>query len=786
MKKAHRGWIRFVSALVCALSLILLLPAPVWAQEAEDAPPAFVRGVIPEEVEYTYPEYSEPLPGAETQATLPSSYYGPTTAVKNQGENGLCWDFTACALMESWVRQNYNTEIDLSEMHMAYACSNHGGNTYGDDRPPWYGGNRSISSAYLMRGDNRGGPCMSGMVYESEDPYSIYKLPDRDAYYTLTNKVKRFRPRNIRFLNHYKVDDGSPDGVIKQHIMQYGSVASSFSWDDTNATGTVSPGSTIHFNSATGAYFRPYTAKGTDVFMNHMVQIVGWDDNYSRDNFNANYRPNYNGAWLVKNSWGTNWGLNGFFWVSYQDADFPSCAYSIDGLVGFENGDLRTHEYDYRLWSVSHNIYGDNTLYLKAFAVQQPEALTSVTVCLPDANTTISIDYITDLMGTDMSQYKFEAKNVFQADYPGWYTVDFPTPALIEPAAGESDRWFAVVVKLDGGSGYMCADASVPNHNSGFCHVNSGQWHFSWNSDWNNFVSSGNWCIKAITTKNDDLVSVLRQTERLKNWDNYWELIRGKNDDPGWIRYDLTRLGTGSYGTTLSYESRDTSVILPDGQVKRPEYGSDPAVVPLGVIVTKGDCWSGWGFNLRVAPYTGRVTVTVVPGSDEVHPGDTLTAQLNVEGDPGELSFLWNCNNPASQSSTTVNPDDRTVTAVSTDPYQYGALVYSCDVSAPDAKTARSNSVRVNGYTSEYGTASLYGTVVAVYADTQPSANCCFIAAAYDEAGRLLGTVFRPTSYARRVAFDFPAAQGAAKVKVYLVDFQYKPITKPMLAQRKS
>ena len=38
--------------------------------------------------------------------------------------------------------------------------------------------------------------------------------------------------------------------------------------------------------------------------LDHAVCIIGWDDNYSKDNFNTNYKPKNNGAWIVKNSWG--------------------------------------------------------------------------------------------------------------------------------------------------------------------------------------------------------------------------------------------------------------------------------------------------------------------------------------------------------------------------------------------------------------------------------------------------------------------------------------------------
>ena len=54
---------------------------------------------------------------------------------------------------------------------------------------------------------------------------------------------------------------------------------------------------------------------------NHGVTIVGWDDQYPRRYFQGAWgRPPGRGAFLVRNSWGDDWGEDGYFWVSYYAA----------------------------------------------------------------------------------------------------------------------------------------------------------------------------------------------------------------------------------------------------------------------------------------------------------------------------------------------------------------------------------------------------------------------------------------------------------------------------------
>ena len=63
--------------------------------------------------------------------------------------------------------------------------------------------------------------------------------------------------------------------------------------------------------------FAQYTFE--DSIANHGVTVVGWDDSFAAENWPENRRPPADGAWIVKNSWGTEWGNEGYFMLSYYD-----------------------------------------------------------------------------------------------------------------------------------------------------------------------------------------------------------------------------------------------------------------------------------------------------------------------------------------------------------------------------------------------------------------------------------------------------------------------------------
>ena len=90
--------------------------------------------------------------------------------------------------------------------------------------------------------------------------------------------------------------------VIKKHIMNYGSLYASI------YSGIVENEEKIYVLNSKFANIP-----------DHAVSIIGWDDNFSKDNFPVNIRPNTDGAYLAVNSWGSAWGDKGCFWISYED-----------------------------------------------------------------------------------------------------------------------------------------------------------------------------------------------------------------------------------------------------------------------------------------------------------------------------------------------------------------------------------------------------------------------------------------------------------------------------------
>ena len=200
-----------------------------------------------------------------------------TAEVRNQGSYGTCWSFAALGALESSLLPEESAQYSVDHMTL---CN--GFNMTQND-----GGEYTMGMAYLA--------AWKGPVYEKDDPYG-----DNQTDENLT-AVKHVQEMQIIESKDYE--------KIKEAVFKYGGVQTSI-YNALRSSQSSSP----YYNKSTNAYCYIGTEKP-----NHDVVIVGWDDSYSKDNFNTDLEGD--GAFICQNSWGDNCGENGFFYISYYDAN---------------------------------------------------------------------------------------------------------------------------------------------------------------------------------------------------------------------------------------------------------------------------------------------------------------------------------------------------------------------------------------------------------------------------------------------------------------------------------
>ena len=508
--------------------------------DAEDF--KFVPGLVPEKYELSYPKRDQEILRGSMDSSYSSEYQ---TDVRNQGSNGICWTFGTYAVVEANMKKNGISAPDLSELHMAYATSHNGDNSdQGWDRDPSGGGNRYYSSTYLMRGTT-----LSGTVNEADDPYSdIYtEIPDRELSVT-KSKPKSYTVKDIQFLTGSDKPTDAEKDVIKQKIKSQGGVGASMYWKGNAQTGTIDY---TYFNISNGAYYLPEVQKSSDgeeLVTNHLVEIAGWDDNYSADNFST--KPAGNGAWKVKNSWGKDLGDDGYIWISYYDTNFPLNTFTVDGVESYDSS-KKVYETDYKFdgSSIGFNNVKD-AYFAKCYKAEEDGTLDSVKVFFVQGSSNISIDCITgfdkkpktngqftnsDVQYFSVNDYEFSSKGAKSIIYPGWYTIKLNTPIALNK--GEE---FAIIIKntLTNGAGdnYIGCD----NYNS----INSSsgvKTYFLQDGEAWAWENQFNFCIKAVvdTVKKDDGKISFSKTAITKTYgdDEFTEAAVLNKTDAGTISY---------------------------------------------------------------------------------------------------------------------------------------------------------------------------------------------------------------------------------------------------------
>ena len=569
-------------------------------------------------------------------AAYPSTYKTANLPdVRDQGSYGVCWAFSTISLIETnLIKKNLvSNDIDLSELHLVnytYNCVNDplGGlegdinkfdTSYGSVMQ--YGGNVEMAANSLLDWE--------GAVNEDVVPYTTEyvrqvennQLDDSLAYGKDVAHVQNF----------YRVNTTSKEDV-KKAVMDYGAVSISY-WSDQS-----SDWSTQYYNSLTAAYYCP-----EGHITNHAVNIVGWDDDYSSDNFAT--KPEGNGAWIVRNSWGSEYGKDGYFYLSYYDKSIYSVGYTLEA----ELSDNYNNNYQYDgAMLYGYMGYTGSNKYSNIFEAkanlggsENIKAVSFMTGSSTNLNYTVSV-YTNLSDDTNPESGTLAAQKSGVTTYDGMYTVVLDSSVNINEG-----KKFSVVVEVNSNSGktaYLAYERSMQSGKAGYwctASVKANQSFINspyngWN-DFSNKSYGGNFIIKAFTDNETTTVDV----EKVSLNKSATTLTEGESET-------LTATITPSNATgdkTVKWSSSNEAVAAVDSNGKVTAKKAGTAVITAtssngktaGCTVTvkqKEIAITGISLN--------KSTTSLTEGESE-----TLTATITPSNATGDKTVKWSSSNEA-------------------------------------------------------------------------------------------------------------------------------------------
>lgn len=340
------------------------------------------------------------------QGSLPSSYGVSTSKpVYDQGKCDCCWAMAGTSLFEYAVDKKKNiNNTAFSAQHMLEKLSVYG-NCGFTATSKNEGGHKELCAAYFTSGY---GPVSLNKYPWFNDASLISDYNFGQAEYRATNIM--YLPSDTKVVDSKLLLKDEARNILKQSIYTYGAAMASMYVPKDN-----------FFNYVGEDNVSYYKYDMRTPMTNHVVLIVGWDDNWSKTKFKN--QPANDGAWLVRNSWGNGYGDNGYYWISYEEVTITPqmtiCDYEeMDVNKKVYNLDESGRSFDY---NESENEKG----FINVFEMENNEKLTSVTFFeyLNDVSCQLFYVPINDDGTPDISR-KVTISEEKEIEYTGYHTID--------------------------------------------------------------------------------------------------------------------------------------------------------------------------------------------------------------------------------------------------------------------------------------------------------------------------------------------------------------------------
>jgi uncharacterized repeat protein (TIGR01451 family) len=506
------------------------------------------------------------------------------TSVKNQSTCGSCYTFAALGDLESKLLIAGAGTFDFSENNAKecnwYEVNNVDGGTSCD------GGNYYLLASMFSK---------KGTVLESCDPYEASDVickPGCPYQKTLLD---------WRIISGNAVADTN---VLKQYIYTYGPVYTAIYAGHGDDWGT-------EFTSYNGSYTLYYTGSEKP---NHAVLIVGWDDSLSHDGGS--------GGWIVKNSWGTGWGDNGYFTIAYGSANIGTSSSFVHEWQDYDaQGDVMY--YDEGGWSNTWGGTGTTYWGLARFTPSGTTNVTRVEFWTTDATTDVDVYLYDNFDGTTTSNKLAEVLNN-SFEEAGYHSV-----ALHTPVAVTSGNDVIAVVK------FTNASYAYPIPMDYFGPSSRNTYYSSTGSDgsWNEVESGGTYYDVAIR---------LRTSTTVVPPPTVTSITPDEGENTGSV--SITNLAGSNFqdGATVKLTKSGQSNInaagvsmVSDAQIACNFDLTGAAAGLWNVVVTNPDAQSGTltnGFTVT-APPAPDVSITKQIVGSEFAPGDPITFTLTIAND---------------------------------------------------------------------------------------------------------------------------------------------------------